>query len=348
MARISGRSRPWSSGASQRSAPSSFTDWRMLRKRAPVSQRQASQAARLDLGRASGPDLDPLRHVVLLDLHRDAHQRVVNELAVVPPAQAPETPHEFHRLTVHGQALALLEQVPMQRLGRAHLGPPGGERLPHVRDPPPGRCDQPGIGPASFSGASPSALSRRQARGHRGLRAGRADDRGALAEQPGQVLRNLWRGGQVQEVDRQPGVPARGQPDAGHVRHVSLAEQEQAVLPDVVDRRVPAGVVVGQEVDQAERPGPLLRARPRRRDGPAGRSGGRVASGGAADASGARRNRPPPGRTPASSPRTRSRSPCRARAISGLPRPGPLTRLPPSAGHGTGMCARPVTPPRER
>ena len=101
----------------------------------PVGQRQASQAPRLNLWCASRAHADPLGNVVLLHLHRDTDQRMIDQLAVVLPAQAPETPDEFHRLPVRGEAFPLLEQVAMECLGGCDLGPAGGERLPHGRNP---------------------------------------------------------------------------------------------------------------------------------------------------------------------------------------------------------------------
>ena len=101
----------------------------------PVRQRQASQAPRLNLWRTSRAHADPLGNVVLLHLHRDTDQRMIDQLAVVLPAQAPETPDEFHRLPVRGEAFPLLEQVTVERLGGCDLGPAGGERLPHGHDP---------------------------------------------------------------------------------------------------------------------------------------------------------------------------------------------------------------------
>ena len=77
----------------------------------------------------------PPRHQVLHQPGTAGFNDVYDQLAVVLPAQAPETPDEFHRLSVHGEAFPLLEQVAMECLGGCDLGPPGGERLPHGHDP---------------------------------------------------------------------------------------------------------------------------------------------------------------------------------------------------------------------
>jgi hypothetical protein len=83
-------------------------------------------------------------------------------------------------------------------------------------------------------------------------------DRGAVTQQVRQLGRNFWPLGKVQEINRQPGRRSGRQAYTRHCRQIGITQQEQVIPPDVINRRVPARIIVRQEVDQAKGPGTFM------------------------------------------------------------------------------------------